>query len=281
MLKPEDFLYFYRILDWKTKISSLRPLGYLLFGYLLTHRFELIPLLTNTIAVGGVVISSYSFNDYIDWKTQNEDNYLSRLVKAKKLTNRKALVWSLLPLLLTTGIIFTPSFFAQILFVLGTVLAFSYSTPPFSLKGRRLLGLLVAPLSSLILFLQGFFVLGHLSLNLILLFIILILFQFQTDLLHILDDALTNEVVKKLDPQKALFWLKNLPLVSLVLGFIFSLLNYIFLISVGFSLLRYLSFKDFKLSEVKKVRRNLFSPQLSLTEFGLYALLSVLGLFKT
>lgn len=279
MLKPKEFLYFYRIANWKTKISSLRPLGYLFFGYLIASHFEPIPLFFNSIAVIGVLVSSYSLNDYFDWKTQKEDNFLSGSIKAKKLSDKQALFFSLLPLLFTAGLVFVKSQLSLILFVFGLFLAFAYSSPPLVLKQRGFFGLITAPLASVILFLQGFLILGQLNQNVVLLVIILLSFQFQSDLLHILDDSLTKEVVKKLNQQKALLWLKHLPLVSLFISLIFSLINPIFIISIVFSLIRYLALRDFKLIDVKKTRRNLFSAELSLYEFGIYGLLAILGLF--
>lgn len=280
MIKLKDFLYFYRILNWETKISALRPLGYLIFGYLIASRFEPLPLFFNSLAIIGVLVSSYSLNDYFDWKNQGEDNFLSKSVKGKKLSEKQALLLTLVPLILVAGLVFVKSGSSLILFAFGLFLAFAYSSPPFNLKQKKFFGLIAAPTASLILFLQGFLILGQLNQNVILLAIVLLFFQLQSDLLHILDDSLTKESVKKLNQQKALFWLKRLPLVSLCASLIFSLINPIFIVSFVFSLRRYLSLRSFKLSDVKKVRRNLLSQEFSLYEFGIYGLLAVLGLFN-
>ncbi len=274
----KDLLYFYRVLNWKHKISGIRFLGFAFFGYAWAAKLEIIPLTVNTLALLGATLFWYSINDYFDLKSQNEQNYMATLIKSGKITTQKALFLCLTPLVLAPFIFPTGSNLAIFIFFLILTLNFFYSAPPLSFKKRGYWALIASAIAAPLLFLESQSVLGKISLQTVFMAILISLFFSYLEIIHILEDFQTGEKIKILNsPRAALKILKILPFITLVVSFIFSLYNPIFLITAIFSVVRIISLKNFKKEEVQKTRRNLLSPRLSLYEFALYALLSITG----
>ncbi|HCS79264.1 TPA: hypothetical protein DIV55_06025 [Patescibacteria group bacterium] len=276
-MKPLDLLYFYRLLNWKHKISSIRPLGFAVFGYIWAGKFEAIPLIANTIAVFGAILFWFSINDYSDLNSPKEESFMKTLIKTGKLTRERALTLCLLPLILTPIVIFTSSKPAILIFTVILFLNFFYSAGPLRLKSHKYLWVAEAVLAAPLLFLESYIIRGSISTLPILMAVILALFYFYTGIIHILEDFQTGEKVQKIPQPLALKLLKVMPLISLIVSLVFSPFFPIFLITAFFSIIRIISLKNFKPDQVQKTRRNLFSPQLSLYEFAAYALIAITG----
>lgn len=276
MLSIKDLLYFYRILNWKHKVSSVRPLGYAVFGYIMAGKFEAIPLAANTLAICGALLFWFSINDFSDLNSPNEENYMGTLIKDGKITRRQALTFCLLPLALTPLVIITGSITAITLFAVIFVLNFLYSVGPLRLKSHKFLWVTEAILPAPLLFLECYSILGKITLLPILMAIIVALFYFYTGILHILEDFQTGEKVQKIPENLALKMLKVVPLTSLIISLVFAVFYPIFLITTIASSIRLLSLKNFHPTQITKTRRNLFSFRFSLYEFALYALIVIL-----
>ncbi len=273
-MKIKQLLYFYRILNWKHKVSSIRPLGYAVFGYLMAGKFELLPLAANTLAVLGALFFWFSINDFSDLKSKDE-SFMGSLVKAGKITRQKALTFCLIPLVLTPLVIFTGSTTAIALFAIIFILNLLYSVGPLRLKSHKYLWTLEAILPAPLLFLECYTILGNIILPVIFMAIVVALFYFYTGILHILEDFQTGEKVQKIPRSLALKMLKAVPLASLIISLVFAAFYPFFLITTVASAIRLLSLKDFQLNQVTKTRRNLLSLRFSLYEFALYALFAI------
>ena len=282
MLTLNDLLYFYRIRAWGNKLTSWRPIGYTLLGYLMAGRFEFLPIFFNSLAVFGTLAFSFSLNDYFDWKIQEEDNFLAIQVQQKKLTEKLALIYCFLPLLFLPFILFVYSGTAIFLFLTFFLLVLFYSLPLIRLKQKKLLGFLASPLGAVILFLQGYSVLSYpyfSNLNIFLLAVIIFLFQCYLEILHIIKDSFDMNEIKEMNLERALKLKWQFPLFSLFVSLIFSFFSPFFLITSLFSIVRMGMARKANIYNIPKMRANLFSPVLSLYEFGFYGVLGIFHLF--
>lgn len=280
MLKLKEFLYFYRVLNWENKISGVRPVGYTFFGYLMAGKFEFLPIFLNTLAILGALTLCYALNDYFDWKIQKEKNFLASQIQKGRLSEKQALIYCFLPLLFFLLLFFINLRIAILFFLIGFFIIFFYSLPPIRFKQRIFWGFIMPPLGVVALFLQGYSLLGSLNLNIFLLAVLIFLFQLYLETFHAIEDSLVKEEIKKIiNPKRALNLLKRLPLTSLIISLGFVFLNPFFLISSFFSSIRFVALRKFKIKDIEKIRRNLFSFHWSLYEFGIYGILGVLRLF--
>lgn len=283
-MKFKSPLYFYRILGWKDKMTGINSLGYTILGYLMTGKFNFLPLFLNALAILFGIMFAFSINNYFDWKTQKEKNFLGKIIEEKKISQRKALFFCFLPLIfgfliisfsLTKKLIPLLPFF---LYLIISFLTLFYALPPIRLKEKKFIGFLAVPLGSFLIFLQGYFIFGKLSLGFVLFSLLLFLFMVYLEIFHNLEDSLVKEEVKKISQDKALKLLKMLPWASLYTSFAFFLLKPIFLVSSLFSLVRLVSLEKFKIKNIRRIRRNNFSLQLSFYEFFIYGILGLLRL---
>ena len=280
MLKPKDFLYFYRILNWENKISGVRPIGYTFFGYLMAGKFEFLPIIFNTSAIFGALTFCYSLNDYFDWKIQKERNFLAAKIQEGKISEKQALIYCFFPLIFLLPIFLINPGISLLIYLIGFSLILFYSLPPIRFKQRKFWGFIVPPLGATAIFLQGYSALSFLNLDIILLAVIIFLFQSYLETFHVFEDSLVKEEIKKIAHPKAILdLLKRLPLASLIVSLGFALLNPFFFINSFFSLIRFSAVRRFKIENIRKVRRNIFSLHWSLYEFGIYGILGLLHLF--
>lgn len=281
MLKPKEFLYFYRIINWENKISGVRPIGYTFFGYLMAGTFSFLPLFLNTLAIFGALIFCYGLNDYFDWKLQKEKNFLSYKLKNKELAKKEALEYYFLPLAFLVPFFFIASILSLIIFWIGFLLILFYSVKPIRFKKIKFLGFIFPPFAVSLLFLEGYSVLGVFNLNIYLLAILIFIFQCYLEAFHVLEDSKIKEETKKIKNIKNIEKIvKNLPLFSFALSISFSFINPVFLITSLFSMIRFFSLRRIDTKrEINKIRRNVFLPQWSLYEFLIYGIFSLLGLF--
>jgi len=283
MKKIKNVLYFYRILGWKEKMTGLGAIGYTFLGYALSGRFKFLSYFLNTFVVFLGTLFAFSVNNFYDWKVQGEKNFLGEKIESGKISENKALFFCFLPFLFGLFLSFLSFFlgliptFSFFLLVSLFLLTFFYAKPPLRLKERRFFGFLAVPLGSFLIFLESYFIFGRLTLNLIFFVVLFFLFETYLEILHVLDDSLSETEIKKLDQKKALRLLKILPTTSLFTSLCFSFSNPIFLNTFAFSSLRLFSLRNFKLGEVRKIRKNVFSFQTSFYEYFVYG---ILGLFR-
>jgi len=284
MLKPKELLYFYRLRNWENKICGLRVICYAIFGYMMAGQFDFLLILVNTLAIFGVMMCYYPLADYFDYKVEKERNFLASKIEKSELSVKELPFYILLPLLLIFPLVFINRLFSLnpvpiILLFLGFALLFIYSFPQTRLKERKITGIVVAPLGAALLFLQAYSLLGDLNLNILLLFILVLVYHYYLEMLHIIDDYFIKSKTGEVKIEKSLKLLEKIPLVSLIISLLFSFFNLIFLITVPFSLIRMRAVNKIKIENIHKMRSNIFSPLLSIYEFGIYGILGVLGLF--
>jgi hypothetical protein len=282
MQKIKDFLYFYRVMNWENKISGVRPIAYTFFGYAMAGKFELMPIVLNSIAIFATLVLCYAINDFYDWKFQGERNFLASLMQQKRMSEKRALFFTFLPLIFFPLVWLVASplslgfFAAQFLFILF------YSAPPLRLKDKKFWGFVAPPLAVTSLFLQGFTLLGKMQTpDIIFLAVVVFLFQCYLEMLHVIDDSLVKEEIKKIsDTEKAIGWLKKIPLLSGALSLVFAYFNPLFLITTFFSTIRYFFIAKFEMSDIRRIRKNFFLPQWSAYEFLIYGALGALQIFR-
>ncbi len=281
MMRLKELLYFYRILNWKDKISGVRPLGYTIFGYLMAGTFDFLPIFLNTLAIFGALVFCYGLNDYFDWKLQKENNFLSYKLKRKELSEKKALGYYFLPILFYIPFFIIASKTSVIIFLVGFLLILFYSLEPVRFKKRKFIGFIFPPLAVSLLFLEGYSVLGVLNLNIYLLAILIFIFQCYLEALHVLEDSYIKEETKKIRNIKNIEKLvNNLPLFSFVISLVFSFINPVFLITSFFSIIRFFFIRNIDVKkEIKKIRRDIFSLKWSLYEFLVYGIFGILHIF--
>jgi len=291
MLKPKEFLYFYRILNWKNKISGIRPIGYTLFAYLMTGLLHPKLFIFNSIgkififnllAVFGALIFLYSVNDYFDWKLQKEENFLGLKIENKNLKEWQVLIFCFLPLLFLGFLIPVQkqSLNSICLFIIFFIIAFFYSLPPVRLKTKKIIGIFIPSTGAALLFLQGYLIFRFITFKIIALSVILFFLQLYFEMLHILEDSFSKKEIKKMKTEDSLKIIKTLPIFTFFLSLAFAIfISPVFLITSFFSIIRFLFLRNFTVDKVKKARRNLFSPRWSLYEFLIYSIFGTLHLF--
>lgn len=290
-MHPKDILYFYRIVNWKNKVSGLRPIGYTLFAYLMTGLLHPKLFIFNSIgklfifnifAVFGALIFLYCMNDYFDWKIQKEENFLGFKIKNKKLKEWQVLIFCFLPLLFLGFLIPVQkqSLNSIYLFIIFFIITLFYSLPPIRLKTKKIIGIFIPSIGALLLFLQGYLIFRFITPKIIALSVILFLLQLYFEMLHILEDSFSEKESKKMNSKNGLKIIKNLPIFTFFLSLAFAVfISPIFFITSFFSVIRFLFLKNFTVDKAKKARRNLFSPRWSLYEFLVYGGFAIFNLF--
>jgi len=109
-----DPLALYRVKRWGKKLPFTRFLGYPLLGMAMGPEgalpsFPFLLYLVDGLAVTGILMFSYSLNDYFDFLLEGDSNYLGECLGAGRLTRRQALSLILLPLLLPFPLSYFPS----------------------------------------------------------------------------------------------------------------------------------------------------------------------------
>lgn len=280
-MKPKEFLYFYRILNWNGKISGIRPIGYTFLGYIIAGQPKFPSIILNSIAIFGILSFCSALNDYYDWKILKEYNFLASKIIQGEISKEKSIFYCLLPLILCIPFLFISKTgnLHLYLFIIILLLTTMYSLPPIRIKQRKLLSFLTPSIVASILFLQGFSILDKISLDIILLAILLFLYQSYLESLHVMEDSMKEYEFKKIrDPKKIFLLLKILPILSLTFSLIFSFFNFVFITTSVFSIIRYRTIRKVSFKNIHLIRANLLSPVLSLYEFGIYSIFGILNL---
>ncbi len=284
MLKFKELIYLYRLAPWGNKLRSFRMLGYTILGYLMSGSFNLFAILINTLAVFGVLLFGFLINDYYDYKIQKEINFIGFKIKDGSLKKREFFLYLLIPLFLVFPIFFISRFISVskiflISIFAGLFLIVFYSIPPLRLKERKIAGFLVSPFAVSFLFLESFSLLKQPGLEIYLFAIIIFLFQCYLETLHSIKDFQDPNEITKVCLKDSLKLLRIFSLASFLASLLLSFVNRFFIITAPFSLLRFKALDNIKLDTVQKTRANVFSPVLSLYEFGFYGLLGLLNIF--
>lgn len=270
-----NFLQLYRITPHNNKASSLRPLGYFLFGYGLTWKGETLGQFTlYAISLVGVLAFIYFLNDYYDWKLNQESNTLLDNLQSKP-SSKNYLIYLLLPLLVfgvstsLSLVIYsiTPS---AILITIILLLATIYSLPPIRLKEIRG-GFLTTVAIAVLLFFSGVLIEGTITAPVLALAVIIFIYQIYLEFLHLLQDSLDPTETRRWNQEKLVRYIWLAPLISLLVSIALAiLLTPVFFITALFALIRIREAYNIKPERVYQKRNNLFSPLLSLYEFPLY-----------
>lgn len=276
-MKPAEVLFFYRIFNWREKISCLRPLAYTALGYALAGRWEAPAALGNGLAVLGILACSYAVNDYYDHKLKGEDNFSAFLTGSGRLPRGTALALGFLPLVLCA---FLPRQRALPVILAGVllVLTVAYSLPPFRLKEKRIVGFAVPPLCAAIIFFQGYFLFGRDAPHIRLFGVIVLLFHLYVETLHQIADLAGGEGRAGLDMRKLVAFARLFPSLSLLLSVALALYSPWFLVTTFFSAVRLAAVLRADLEgEIFRIRKRLLSPVWSVYEFGVYGLIGIFG----
>ncbi|MEK7188085.1 MAG: hypothetical protein AAB691_04540 [Patescibacteria group bacterium] len=275
----------YRILHWGEKISSLRPLGYTLFGYVFASHFSLLAMTLNLLLGAGILTASYFLNDYYDWKLQHERNFVSREPQVQK-----HMVWYFsFPLLisLAAGTILVSQSYVSLPslapLLLAAVLSFLYSFPPVRLKDRKGIHFFIFPVCVTLLFLASILMFGSFSKIIVAFSLIIFLYQCYLESLHQIQDIFEIHESRKLaSPNQARRIAQILLGVYIGVALILSILINLpfFLISALFGGVRLLRLFQVRLVAIGRERRHIFSLLVSAEEYILYSFLLLVGLIQ-
>lgn len=279
VVRVPDIIYFYRIVNWREKISCLRPLAYTFLGYLLAPGFRIGAAARNTLVVAAILTASYALNDYYDFQLNGEGSYLTRLIRVGRIDRKAALLWCWLPLIL---VILLPiaNTAAVILTLTLIVLTLLYSIPPVRLKSRRVWGFVTPPACAVIMLLQSYALFAPIGLTIAALALLVLLFHLYVETIHQISDSVAEGAGK--DRVGAyLSLLKLWPTLSLVVSAVLSLFQPVFLISTGFAVVRLIALKRVDVpQEISKIRKNILTPIWSIYEFLAYGLIGFFRLIE-
>lgn len=276
-MKPAEIIRFYRLSNWRGKISCLRPLAYTFLGYALAGRFDLLASFRNAMAILGILACSYAVNDFYDFKLKGEKNFTASLFKSGRLPLGAIFALAWLPLILCLLLPLenpVPPILAGVLLLL-TVL---YSLPPVRLKKRRIIGFATPPVCAVIIFFQAYFLFGRDTLFIRLFGLVVLFFHLYVEALHQLADTVGGEGRAGLDLRRLIRLTRLFPSLSLLLSVVFALYSPWFLVTTFFSAARLAALRRADLeTDIFKIRKNFLSPTWSAYEFAVYGLLGILG----
>lgn len=278
-MKIIDYLYLYRIISWQGRTPWTRGLAYVALGYATAAEWLLLPLLINFLIISGLAMSAFALNDFFDYKLNRENNFIGKKLQSGELSSRQVGIISALPLLALGLIIFLESRIAQILLIAFFLITLLYNLPPFRLKNKS--GWIYSPVCAVIGFLESFFVLGQWNLSILGLTILVALFHFYTEMVHILEEFQTGERQNAITQKRALVFFRFIPWLSLLTGLVFMPINYVFTTAVFFSAVRIIAGWKIDLSfNFYKLHRRLLSLVYSSYEFGVYIIAGAFGSFN-
>ena len=264
------------------KISSLRLALYTLFGYAVSGAFSLkIYSIHFAIILGGLLFASL-LNDYYDYVLLGERNAIGEALTQKKYTPRTTqfLIWT--PWIVALGFFVLLAQFSvtPISFILpwiGFILSWTYSAPPLRLKRRRVLGFVVPPVGIFLLFLQGFVLLRMPSEYGWLVAMMVFLFAWYLEFMHIADDSLQAHEIHKMATEQAIVWLKRVAMAGMVASIIAGFYYPVLFASFVAWTLRYRALRKISGTTIIKARRSILYPIWQLEDFALYAALGILN----
>jgi hypothetical protein len=264
-----DPLRFYRMIRWKRKLPFTRFLGYPLLGMAVGPEgalpsFPFSLYLVDGLAITGILMFSYSLNDYFDFLLEGDSNYVGELLKTERLTRRQALLLVLLPLLL-----FLPSFLlplpSLLLLLLFLLLSALYPLPGVRINRRERLKFLSSPFSAFLLTLQALLLSGPSSPRGWGLLALVLLFHYHASSFYSLEKGWGSRR-----------FLPLFPTLSLLLSLFLLVLSPFFLLTTLFSPLRLWSLRGMG-EDFHTLRSRLVGPPLFSEEFLAYLFLGLVG----
>jgi len=272
----------YRIFT-RSKVSAMRLLLYPLFGLLITgFLFSPAGILNLLIVAGGILFASL-LNDYYDYQRLGEENAISSLLLAGKLSPAMARFMIWIPWI--SALIFFPFLVRlgasplslSILWVCF-ILSLLYSAPPLRLKERKWLGIFTPPVGIYLLYVQALVLTGmpgpiSLGVSAMLWF-----FTWHLEFLHLADDASCSREIVKISTAQASRLARVNTLAALLIALVLSWqLSPVFLVSVVIWPWRYLAYRGMTSTRIRQERQSLGSPIYRPDEFAVYAVIFWVG----
>jgi len=279
-----SILCFFRAIDSGGKVSGLRPLGYTLLGYAFAAPMSASIALTNTLLITAVLLFFGAYGNFWDWRLQGERNATALVIRRCRFSAEHALALSCTPWLLIFAVgipVVRAGLSSQAVLLLAVIAAIgiAYITPGLRLKVRRG-GFLWTPWVACLLFLQAYGVQGKPLMVpwVLVLCALLWLFQFQAELLHLLDDRLHDpREPHRLSMPQLTRWLRRLPAIAFWVSVAALWISPWFLNTACWSLWRLWSLRRASVERLTMIRRKLWHPVWSLQEFAVYGLLGIWG----
>lgn len=273
-----DAIRFFRLVDWRHKISCLRFLGYTFFGYAVADARNVFAMACNTAAIAGILACSYALNDYYDFVINGEDSFLASLVRRCVISLRRAFFLCWLPLVLCVGMV-RSGITSTALTILFLFLVIAYSYPPLRLKDKRPWGFLTPPFCAAILFLQAFSLFFPIAMTALVFAALLFIFHLYVESIHQVADA-ASEGAGALEKRRWIILMYLFSAASIIAAIAASFLQPWFLVTAIFSLVRILTLSRTDVAgTIFVIRKGLWSPLWSLYEFAVYAVLGWCGVF--
>lgn len=274
-MKNKNLLGIYRIIH-TDKISSLRLLGYTVFGLAITGQFMPLLYFLDLVAIFFLLLSASFFNNYYDWKILGEKNYLSE-------NNIQNISYGVIPLVISLAffaalIILKPYTLALIPISFSIVAGLLYSTPPVRLKSAPIINFFIPPLAIYGLFLQALLLAGGLDLYKIFIAILVFIFAFYLEFLHLLDDLLRPHETYRVSKDIANSLARAIAGIGILFSLTASYFYPIFAISIVAWSLRLLALLRTPIEKIPVLRRNILSPLWRLEDFMIYGLRSIIQL---
>jgi len=272
------------------KISSLRLFFYMLFGYAAyvfsadSFSFLPMPIVINAAIILCGLLYASALNDYYDFLLLKEKNGISNFLARTNATNKYPFLliwgpWAVSLVLFFVLLMYQVTVASLILLWAAFLLSFLYCAPPVRLKERRILNIIVPPIGLFLLFFEGFVLLAHPTQFGWSFAIIVFLFAWYLEFLHIVDDAQQKHEIKRMSISAGMFGLRAIAgtgfFVSLAMSFSYP----VFLVSVGAWGVRLLTVFKIKPAEIIRARLSLRHSLWSLWDFALFALLGFYRLY--
>lgn len=267
-----------------TKIPTLRLVLYPLFGYAVSGVFHPAVYLLDGLMVGSWLLVASVLNDYYDDQLLGEQNALGAFLKQGRNPRVRLQRLALIPAGVSFGSLllvfqFPVTSLAMLLWGLVLGLGVCYSVPPIRLKCRRVLGIITTPVALFALFLHGLTLLRVPDATGWLIAVLVWLFVWYLEVLHLVDDSLQPHEVKRLTTAQGMRWLRRVTVLGLGASLVLAMIRWIFWVSVMAWILRLAIVRRVQPGELIPARRNLRHPVWRLEEFAVYGLLGFARLF--
>jgi len=272
------------------KISSLRLFFYMLFGYAAyvfsaeNFNFLPVPIIINAAIILCGLFYASALNDYYDFLLLKEKNGISDFLVHTNTAYKYPflLIWG--PWIVCLALFFMLSAYqvtitSLILLWVTFLLSFLYCAPPIRLKERRVFNIIVPPIGLFFLFFEGFVLFAHPTRFGWSFAVIVFVFAWYLEFLHIVDDAQQKNEVKRMGLPTGMFGLRIVAGIGIFVSLVISFFYPIFLISVGAWGARLFAVSKIKPEEIIRGRLSVLHPLWSLWDFGLYALLGFFRLY--
>ena len=203
-----DRINLYRFVT-REKVSSLRLLLYVLLGLALSGTWHPLLFTFDLLFVFGGILFASLLNDYFDYKLLGEKNVIGKLILAGKITEKQIFLRIWLPCILPFSLFFPmlqagASPIAMTMLSISFFLSLFYCSPPLRLKNKVFFGIITPPIGIYLLFLQAVLLVKMPSFIQWMLCIMVFLFSWYLDFIHLADDSVQKNELAKLSGETAL-----------------------------------------------------------------------------